>query len=133
MRQPAPAARNTPAPATHTHTHTTKKAKKIHTRPASLPRSTLVSIARTAGANLLTASLVGLIPRDSDRDSDRDRERNRNRNRDSTRNTNHGATASDAAPATPPNTSPEEQRRILRLEQSIRTRALVDDMVNSLE
>jgi hypothetical protein len=54
-------------------------------------------------------------------------------NRDSTRNTNHGATASDAAPATPPNTSPEEQRRILRLEQSIRTRALVDDMVNSLE
>jgi hypothetical protein len=129
MRQPAPAARNTPAPATHTHT--TKKAKKIHTRPASLPRSTLVSIARTAGANLLTASLVGLIPRGSDRDRDRDRERNRNR--DSTRNTNHGATASDAAPATPPNTSPEEQRRILRLEQSIRTRALVDDMVNSLE
>jgi len=129
MRQPAPAARNTPAPATHTHTHTTKKAKKIHTRPASLPRSTLVSIARTAGANLLTASLVGLIPRGSDRDRDRER----NRNRDSTRNTNHGATASDAAPATPPNTSPEEQRRILRLEQSIRTRALVDDMVNSLE
>ncbi len=129
MRQPAPAARNTPAPATHTHTHTTKKAKKIHTRPASLPRSTLVSIARTAGANLLTASLVGLIPRGSDRDRDSDR----NRNRDSTRNTNHGATASDAAPATPPNTSPEEQRRILRLEQSIRTRALVDDMVNSLE
>ena len=129
MRQPAPAARNTPAPATHTHTHTTKKAKKIHTRPASLPRSTLVSIARTAGANLLTASLVGLIPRGSDRGSDRDSDRNR----DSTRNTNHGATASDAAPATPPNTSPEEQRRILRLEQSIRTRALVDDMVNSLE
>jgi len=129
MRQPAPAARNTPAPATHTHTHTTKKAKKIHTRPASLPRSTLVSIARTAGANLLTASLVGLIPRGSDRDRDRDSDRNR----DSTRNTNHGATASDAAPATPPNTSPEEQRRILRLEQSIRTRALVDDMVNSLE
>ena len=119
-----PPASTPPSPVVHTRTIT------IPDRHATLPRRGVVSIIGTASANIITAILVGLIPTvppfptapretkphiagyttDAPRDAPR-----------------------DAAEATSPPRSAEEQRRILHLEQTIRTRALIDDMVNSLE
>ena len=121
-----PPASTPPSPVVHTRTIT------IPDRHATLPRRAVVSIIGTA--NIITAILVGLIPTvppfptaardtkphiagyttDAPRHAPRDAPR-------------------DAAEATSPPRSAEEQRRILHLEQTIRTRALIDDMVNSLE
>lgn len=128
-----------PAPAAHKHTRT------IHNRPESLPRRALVSIIGGTAANLLTASLVGLIPTippfpTAARETYSNTtigDKNNGMNGDGTDSGVASGTCG-AAGQTAPGTSPkkrstEEQRRILHLEQSIRTRALIDDMVNSLE